>query len=275
MKQLKLVFAVCLMFIGFNSCQKEETAATVDEISLSQQETQAEETLADVDLLVDEAVDSNFSLLKSASIESAVYLTDCPVITVNKTATPQVMTIDFGTACTGKDGKVRSGKIIVTSTSFTTFPSVRDKSFDNYFVDGKKIEGSVAKMITKDQENNIRTAVIKENITITFPDGEGKATRVADLTRQYQRNTLLNPLDNQIVSWGTVEFTRVSGVKVTKTVTSQDPLAFKVACHHIVSGTVSVTTSDNRSWTINFGDGACDNKATLTIGDKTKEIKIR
>jgi PBP1b-binding outer membrane lipoprotein LpoB len=275
MKQLKLVFAVCLMFIGFNSCQKEETTATVDEISLSQQETQAEETLADVDLLVDEAVDSNFSSLKSASIESAVYLTDCPVITVNKTATPQVITIDFGTACTGKDGKVRSGKIIVTSTSFTTFPSVRDKSFDNYYVDSKKIEGSIAKTITKDQENNIRTAVIKENITITFPDGEGKATRVADLTRQYQRNTLLNPLDNQIVSWGTVEFTRISGVKVTKTITSADPLVFKVACHHIVSGTVSVTTSNNRSWTINYGDGTCDAKATLTMDGKTKEIKIR
>lgn len=275
MKQLKIAIAVCLMFIGFNSCQKDEVASTTDEITLSQQETQAEETLADVDLLVDEAVDLNFSLLKSASIVSAVYLTDCPVITVNKTATPQVLTIDFGTACTGKDGKVRSGKIIVTSTSFTTFPSVRDKSFDNYYVDGKKIEGSVAKTITKDQENNIRTAVIKENITITFPDGEGKATRVADLTRQYQRNTLLNPADNQIVSWGTVEFTRISGVKITKTITSADPLVFKVACHHIVSGTISVTTSDNRSWTINYGDGACDNKATLTSGDKTKEIKIR
>jgi hypothetical protein len=275
MKQLKLVFAVCLMFIGFNSCQKEETAASIDEISLSQQETQAEETLADVDLLVDEAVDANFSLLKSAFIESAAYLTDCPIITANKTATPQIITIDFGTACTGKDGKVRSGKIIVTSTSFNTFPSVRDKSFDNYSVDGKKIEGSIAKTITKDQENNIRTAVIKENITITFPDGEGKATRVADLTRQYQRNALLNPADNQIVSWGTVEFTRISGVKVTKTITSADPLVFKVACHHIVSGTVSVTTSNNRSWTINYGDGACDNKATITIGNKTKEIKIR
>ena len=275
MKRLKLVFAVCLMFIGFNSCQKEETAATVDEITLSQQETQTEETLADVDLLVDEAVDSNFSSLKSASIESAAYLTDCPVITVNKTATPQVLTIDFGSTCTGKDGKVRSGKIIVTSTSFKTFPSVRDKSFDNYVVDGKKIEGNVTKTITKDQVNNIRTALIMENITITFPDGEGKATRVADLTRQYQRNALLNPLDNQIVSWGTVEFTRVSGVKVTKTITSVDPLVFKVDCHHIVSGTISVSTSDNRNWTINYGDGACDNKATLTMGDKTKEIKIR
>jgi hypothetical protein len=275
MKQFKLVFAVCLMFIGFNSCQKEENTVIVDEISLSQQETQAEEALADVDLLVDEAVDSNFSLLKSASIESAAYLTDCPVITVNKTATPQVITIDFGTACTGKDGKVRSGKIIVNSTSFNTFPSVRDKSFDNYFVDGKKIEGSVTKTITKDQENNIRTAVIKENITITFSDGEGKATRSANLTRQYQRNGLLNPADNQIVSWGTVEFTRISGLKVSKTINSADPLVFKVACHHIVSGTVSVTTSNNRSWTINYGDGSCDDKATLTIGDKTKEIKIR
>ena len=275
MKQLSILIAISLMFIGLNSCQKDQTATSVDETTLSQQETQTEETLADVDLLVDEAVDSNFSLLKSASIESAAYLSDCPVITVNKTATPQVLTIDFGTACVGKDGKTRSGKIIVTSTSFNTFPSIRDKSFENYIVDGKKIEGSVTKTITKDQENNIRTATIMENITITFPDGEGKATRVANLTRQYQRNALLNPADNQIVSWGTVEFMRISGVKVTKTVTSQNPLVFKVACHHIVSGIVSVTTSDNRSWTINYGDGACDNKATLTMGDKTKEIKIR
>jgi hypothetical protein len=275
MKRLKLVFAVCLMFIGFNSCQKEETAATVDEITLSQQETQTEETLADVDLLVDEAVDSNFSLLKSALIESSAYLTDCPVITVDKTATPQVLTINFGTACTGKDGKVRSGKIIVTSTSFNTFPSVRNKSFDNYFVDGKKIEGSVTKTITKDQENNIRTAVLHENITITFPNNEGTVKRAANLTRQYLRNKLANPEDNQILSWGTVEFTRVSGVKATKTITSADPLVFKVACHHIVSGTVSVTTSDNRNWSINYGDGTCDDKAILTIGDKTKEIKIR
>lgn len=275
MKQLKLVFAVCLMLIGFNSCQKDETTTSVDEITLSQQETQTEETLADLDLLVDEAVDSNFSLLKSGSMQSAAYLTDCPVITVYKTAVPQVITIDFGTACTGKDGKVRSGKIIVTSTSFNTFPSVRDKSFDNYMVDGKKVEGSIAKTITKDQENNIRTAVIQENITITFPDGEGKATRVANLTRQYQRNTLANREDNQLVSWGTVEFTRVSGVKVTKTITAETPLIFKTACHHIVSGIVSCTSSNDKSWTINYGNEECDNKATLTIGDKTKEIRIR
>jgi len=275
MKQFRIFFALSLMFFVFNSCQKDDVAPILDEIQVSQMETQAEETLADIDVLVDEALDLKFVLLKSASLESSVYLSDCPVITVNKTATPQVMTIDFGTACTGKDGKIRSGKIIVTSASFTTFPSVRDKSFENYFVDGKKIEGSVAKTISKDHENNIRTAVITENITITFPNGEGKATRVANMTRQYQRNTLANPADNQVVSWGTIEFTRISGVKVNKVISAEKPLVFKVACHHLVSGIVSISTSNNRSWTIDYGNGECDDKATLTIGDKTKEIKIR
>jgi len=275
MKRLKMFFALSLMLVAFNSCQKDENTQVFDEALLSQQETQAEEALADIDILVDEALDSNMGQLKSASIESSVYLNDCPVITVNKEASPQVITIDFGTSCTGKDGKIRSGKIIITSASFKTFPSVRDKSFDNYFVDGKKIEGSIVKTISKDQENNIRTAVIQENITITFPEGEGTAMRVANLTRQYQRNALFNPFDNQVVSWGTVEFTRISGVKITKTVTAENPLIFKVACHHIVSGIVSFTTSNNQSWTLDFGDGACDNKAILTVGDKTKEIRIR
>jgi hypothetical protein len=275
MKQLKMLFAFSLMFVAFHACQKDEVSTPVDEIMLSQLETQAEETLADIDILVDEALDLNFLFLKSASLEGSVYLSDCPIITIDREASPQVMTLDFGTSCTGKDGKVRSGKIIVTSTSFATFPSVRNKSFDNYIVDGKKVEGSIVKTISKDQENNIRTAVTEENISVIFPDNEGTATRVANLTRQYQRNALADRLNNQVVSWGTVEFTRVSGVKLTKTITAENPLVYKVACHHIVSGIVSVVTSNNRSWTIDYGTGDCDNKATITNGDKTKEIKIR
>jgi hypothetical protein len=275
MKQLKMIFALSLALIAFNSCQKNEIATTIDEIALSQQETQADEALADVDLLVDETIDLNAGQLKSATLESSVFLGDCPVVTIDKTASPQVMTIDFGTSCTGKDGKIRSGKIIVTSTSFKTFPSVRTKAFDNFVVDGKKIEGSVVKTISKDQESNIRTAQLQENITVTFPNGEGSATRVANLTRQYQRNALTNRDDNQILSWGTVEFTRISGVKVTKTISADNPLVYNIACHHIVSGIVSITTSNNHSWSIDYGTGECDNLATVTKDGKTKEIRIR
>jgi len=275
MKQLKKILAVSLLFIAFTSCQKKDFATAFDEITLSLQETQGEEALSDIDLLADEAIDSNSGQLKSATFANALYLSDCAVVTINNTVSPKVITIDFGTSCIGKDGKIRSGKIIITSDSFTTFPSVRNKTFDNYYVEGKKIEGTVVKTITKDQENNIRTAVISENITINFSNGEGTATRIANFTRQYQRGALASAADNRIVSWGTVDFTRASGVKVNKTVTSDKPLVFNVPCHHIVSGTVSVTTSNNFSWTIDFGTGDCDNIATLTIGNKTKEIRIR
>lgn len=275
MKQFRKILAVSLLFCAFTSCQKKDVTTAFDEIILSQQETQGEEALSDVDLLVDEAIDMNSGQLKAATLGSAMYLNDCAVITINSQTSPKVITIDFGTSCTGKDGKVRSGKITVTSDSFTTFPSIRNKSFDNYMVDGKKIKGSIVKTISKDQESNIRTAVISENITIDLPNSEGTATRVANLTRQYKRGVLAIAADNKIVSWGTVEFTRTSGVKVTKTVTVANPLVFNVTCHHLVSGIVSITTSNNYNWTIDFGTGDCDNIATLTIGNKTKEIRIR
>jgi hypothetical protein len=275
MKHLGKILAISLLFIAFNSCQKKDSATTTDEATLSQQETQGEEALNDVDLIVDEAVDSNTGQLKSAIIGSAMYLTDCAVITINNTVSPKVITIDFGTSCTGKDGKVRSGKIIVKSDSFTTFPSVRTKSFDNYVVDGKQIQGTIVKTIALDQVNNIRTASISENVTINFPNGEGTATRVANLTRQYQRGVLASATDNKIVSWGTVAFTRVSGVTVNKTIAEATPLVFNVACHHIVSGIVSVITSNNISWSIDYGNGDCDKLATLTVGGKTKTITIR
>lgn len=274
MKRSVLFIACSLFFTAFNSCQKDQATQAIDDVAVSQQETQAEEILSDVDLLVDEAIDANTSQLKSANA-SLAYLTDCPVITLDTSSDPQVLTIDFGTSCTGRDGKVRSGKIVVTSTSFKTFPSVRDKTFDNYYVDGNKVEGTVTKTIEKDQVNNIRTATLQEDVTITFADGAGTAHRVANLTRQYQRGALLNPLDNRVVSWGTVEFTRVSGVTVNKTIPADTPLVFKTACHQIVSGIVTVTTSNNVSWTIDYGNGDCDNQATLTRNGKTRQIVIR
>ena len=141
---------------------------------LASRETQTEEALADVDAPTDEAVDLTCSTLKSATISESAYLSDCPTITVNKTSNPQVITIDFGTSCTGKDDKVRSGKIVITSTAFNTFPSVRDFTFDNYIVDGKKLKEAWAKPSIKIRKTTLGQPWSAENITITFPNNEGR-----------------------------------------------------------------------------------------------------
>lgn len=275
MRALKIIFALSLILLVSNSCHKRELLATIEEVILSQQDTQSEEVLADVDLIVNDAVILNAGLLKSGTIGSSAYLSSCAIITLNTKVSPQVLTIDFGASCTGTDGKIRSGKIIVTSESFNTFPSIRNKSFQNYIVDGKKIEGIVVKTIKKDQINNIRTATSIEDISIALPNNEGTAHRVAVLTRQYLFNGVGVRDDNQVKTFGTVEFTRAKGVKVTKTVTAENPLLYSASCHHIVGGLVSITTSTGHSWSIDFGNGACDNKAILTINNNTKEITIR
>jgi hypothetical protein len=77
------------------------------------------------------------------------------------------------------------------------------------------------------------------------------------------------------MSWGTVEFTRVCGLKVTRTVAEVKPFIFKMKCHQVVSGIVTFTTSDNRIWTLDYGDGGYDNKATLIKIGETKEIKLK
>jgi hypothetical protein len=272
MKTIKLIFASVLVLIAVFACQKNELQSSQDETSLSQMDTQAEEIASDLDYLVDEAVQNNISMLKSAPLTGSLYISDCTKITIDSLSSPKVETIDFGTGFTGRDGKTRSVKIIVTSSSFKTFPSIWTKTFSNYVVGGKKVDGTIVKTILQDRVNNIRTATTQENITIVLDNGT--AHRKADLTRVYDFDVLGNRADNKITSWGSVEFSRSSGVTMTKTIEESNPLIFTASCHHIVSGTVTVT-SNNRSWSINYGSGDCDNTATITMNGKTKEIRLR
>jgi len=275
MKRLNIIFALGLSFFACTACQKSDVLKAEDEVSLTQQESQTEVALSDVNLLIEEAIAQSLTQLRATDTDSTMYLNECPTITTNNETSPKVMTIDFGTTCTGKDGKIRSGKIIVTAESFTAIPCIRSKSFENFYVDGKKLEGSIIQTILRDTANNTRTAMMVEDITITFPNEEGTAKRVANLTRQDQRRVLGIRGNNQTVSWGTTEFTRISGVKLTKTITAEKPLIYKATCRQIVSGIVTFTTSDNRNWMLDYGNGDCDNKATLTRNGKTKEITLR
>ncbi|MDD4972551.1 MAG: hypothetical protein PHT07_24230 [Paludibacter sp.] len=267
MKRPVMFFAVGLA-LAFNSCQKNDISNLEgDAISSLQEtplevsliETEIDEALSDVDLLADEAVNIQASILRSAAIDSSVYLSDCPTITVDKNVMPQVMTIDFGTACSGKDGKLRSGKIIVKASTFRSFPTRMEKTFDNYYVNGKKIEGLIRKFVVKDSLNHSRIAIVNEDVTIIFPERHDTAHHVTDMTRRYLRNVPEDRTDDQNITWGKVENTRPSGFVSTKMIAERTPLVYQVSCKHIVSGIASFRTSRGRHWTIDYGDGSCDN----------------
>ncbi|MCE5347528.1 MAG: hypothetical protein LLG13_14760 [Bacteroidales bacterium] len=274
MKKFRFLFVSGVLLLALGACQRDEIAVDDNE-SVILQETLSEEIMVEVDALVEEAIDLKLNTEKSGIDDGDFYLNSCPIITYYKNADPQVIIIDFGTGCQGKDGKVRSGKIMISSSKFENATAERVKTFDDFYVEGKKVEGVVNKTITVDREDHIKVAEIEEDLTFIFPDDGGTAQRKAIMTRKYELNTLGVARDNIITSWGVVEFTRVNGIMITKTINETTPLIFKVLCHRIVSGIVAVKTSDNRSWTIDYGNGECDNIATVMCGNNTKIIRLR
>jgi hypothetical protein len=280
MKKSAYYYALGLACLMFPACQNNSADVLTDNSDLdtpataSLVETQLDETMESLDLLVEEAIAKNASLLRSTEADSNLYLSDCPVITIDTVATPHVMTIDFGTSCTGNDGKVRSGKIIVKATSFKVFPSVRQKTFDNFVVDGRKIEGTVTKSVKKELTNISRTATIKENIQMINLEKGDTLIRITDMTRQYNKNVLSDKTDDQTLTWGSSIVTRPNGVILTKTIAESTPLVFQASCRHTVSGIASFENSKGRTWSIDYGDGSCDNKAILTENGKSKQITI-
>ncbi|MEL6851533.1 MAG: hypothetical protein AAFP92_23630, partial [Bacteroidota bacterium] len=137
-----LFLAACMFF--FTACEPQEQIVELaeEEVEMVLLEAEVEESFEDVSQIGIEAVemtDRSASARTMTSSNSFLTLTQnsgCPTIThdsVNK-----VITVDFGTSCTGPNGVVRSGKVIVTYTKRLYIPgAVLNISLDNYTVNGK------------------------------------------------------------------------------------------------------------------------------------------
>jgi hypothetical protein len=271
MKQLKFAVITAVMFLSAISCQKEESAIQMTN-NEAEQEVIAENLLAEIDALTDEAVDFQIVWLKSASVSESYLVDDCPVVTYDRTSTPRKIILDYGTGCVGKDGKTRSGKIVITSTAFENLTVTREKTFDNFYVEGKKIEGKISKTVTISREDRTRVAVVKEDVTVTFDDNTS-LTRKANLTREHFFRNPAVRMDDETKSWGEVITKRASGVTITKTIGESTPLLFKASCRQIVSG-IATFTNGETTWTIDYGTGECDNTAIITRDGVTRTVKI-
>jgi hypothetical protein len=272
MKQLKIAVISAAMLLGAVSCQNEEAEIKMTNIE-AEQEAIAENLLADVDALTDEAVDIQLDWLKSGSASESDLVDDCPVVTYDKTSTPRKIILDYGTGCVGKDDKTRSGKIVITSTAFENLTVTRVKTFDNFYVEGKKIEGKISKTVIFSREDRTRIAKVEEDIKVIFEDN-AFLTRKANLTRGHFLGVPAVRMDDETKTWGEVITKRASGVTITKTIEETIPLLFKAGCRQIVSGIVTFANGDT-TWTIDYGTGECDNTATITRDGETKTVKLK
>ena len=200
------------------------------------------------------------------------HIGSCAVVT-NDTIN-HVVTIDFGTVnCECMDGRMRRGKIIINySGHYFDVGSVKNFSFDNYFVDDNHIEGTrVVTNLGVNGAGNFHWSVIS-NLTITKPDG-----RTMNWSRAGDREMIAGAgtetiWDDEYAITGTASGTRGDGNSFTATITSA--LHRSLSCHFITSGTIEITPANHPPLTIDFGNGNCDALATITCNGHSHEIQL-
>jgi hypothetical protein len=107
--------------------------------------------------------------MKDGDTKSGTLIIDdsCPAVTVEHPGTgvwPKIITIDYGTGCTGFYNNTRSGKIIIEVTGLRIAEgSKRTVTFDNYYFNGIKVEGT--KVLENLGQNDDQNFVIAVTLT--------------------------------------------------------------------------------------------------------------
>lgn len=265
------ISAILIVSIGFiiNGCQKDSVTAKApqpyDQNSTESSSVVALNTFDALNALTDQTFSTDH--LKLYTIGT------CPVVTI-QTAAPITLTFDWGTGCLGTDSIMRKGKItIVLSGLMNVTGSVATFTFSDFYSSGNKISG--VHTITYAGLNPGSTwprYEIHTDAKITFPDGKF-------ITYQSDYHRLLSA-GATTASW-TDDTWRIEGTwsgttrdGVSWTATCNNALVKKATCDWFDSGILVITPAGGVARTINYGDGTCDNKATLTIGGQTINIKL-
>lgn len=196
----------------------------------------------------------------------------CPAISVPDSllAYPRHMIIDYGTGCTDPvDAKVRKGKIRCTfSAPWNTIGAVITITMDTFYVGAIQFEGTTT--LTRLSANSFSKVVTN-----------GKCTKGTAWTILYYADRTITitsganiSTDPQIITIaGTNGGTDRNGNTWTSTITTD--VVRDLGCTWITKGVVDITPSGKTTRTVNFGDGTCDAKATITIDGNTFEFTMQ
>lgn len=275
-----LLFTGIILFTA-SSCQKrKDNRSTVSTEDMSI----AEAGFGDLRTVIENAA-------KEEEMEgnrgSSIILGSCATLTMTPawpdSTFPKTLTVDFGsTNCADGYGNKRRGVVTAVFTGFYRDASTQITiTPQNYYVNDYKVEGT--KIVTNNGKNssgNSSFNVEVKNGKITSPTGD-VTTWESTQTREWvvgENTTFLTDgipgiLDDEYDITGTASGTNRAGKKYTVTVTS--PLRAAVACRWIKKGKLEVQPEGLRLREVNFGDGNCDNKATVTISGKVYNIIMR
>jgi hypothetical protein len=278
MKTKYVVISIGILIMGIiTSCRKDKTAA-IDEIEttfeLSGNQAIADNlTQDDADIMEESSARNGFLGTGLCSLQNTMnWIGACATVTVTGNFPSKNIKIDFGTGCTNANGVIRKGIInIVLTDSLYKTGSMATLTFDNYYVNGYKKEGTVKRTNTTIIGSGTRShnRLILDG-KITAPNGNyWLHTCNIDVTQTAGLITPCDITDDIYNLTGTRTTTNATGK--SRTSTTQTPLQKKTNCANIDQGILKVQ-GPNHFALIDFGNGNCDNQATISIDGRTPRV---
>ena len=207
--------------------------------------------------------------------------TTCYAVTTKQLSAirfPLQITVDFGSGCTGRDGRTRKGKIIVTYTGHLFLPGQSaTTSFDGYYLEDIKVEGtykltntgtgttdkkSYTTQITNAKLSQSNGDYIQWNSEKTIMQIEGAATPLIGIDDAYYitgKSGGSVQKDGKYFQWSTL-------------ITA--PLTKRFTCRWIAKGTINLKKGNDAVAVLDYGSGSCDNKASFTVNGGIHEITL-
>lgn len=277
-----IISCLLLVAILFYSCDSDD-GSPVEEFNASIIDTEQEIVeLDDTTENINEIIESAYlevateDFFKSSDYKNDKdkrFLSSCVVISKELMDGYSEIVLDYGDGCTTKKQHEAKGKIIIHVQASPESKTVNmTYTFDNFYINDKKIEGTVEKERIKSNENGNPQSQISRNIKIIWEDDTYSSIQ-GQRTREW-----IDGNDND--QWGDNVFSITGNWTITKrdgrvsTSSIIEPLIRMLACRFTVSGIIEIETADKTSQ-LNFGDGECDEMATITKNGNSYEVHIR
>ena len=255
------------------SCSKEDSSDSSPEMSEAKVSAKIDMATEDVAKIVEEQYSLQVNPGAGKNELETQTLPPCASVTVALTATTWTRTVVFDN-CTLPNGNVLDGTIIASgSLNFDTPSYTISYSFVDFHHNNLLIEGNRTVVRSLQSTATLATvhpvATMNIDMTVTFPNGNvyhRVGNRVREMIEGFA--TPMIWADNVFSISGSWTTTFPAG---TQSATITTPLRVEANCPHIVSGVVTIVRNDNTA-TLDYGNGDCDNQATLTVNGNTTTI---
>jgi hypothetical protein len=284
MKNILFLSSLALILLNFQACQKSDKVdSSVADLSTNLTAAVAEVVNTTVNTATVEDVQSA-SVTKFEGLGMGFQggpgfgsfhlpkVSSCATVTVSSSTYPKEITIDYGTGCADHRGLIKKGKIIVTiSDTLSNAGATQTITYQDFYIDSMKVElsGTIKNLGKNDQGNWVIQS--KQQQTITKPNGD-KKTEVFDESIEWLKGfDTADRIDDSYYKTGSGSINLNDTATYSRTITKA--LLFEGSCHFIVSGTVELNKNGSVV-VLDYGDGTCDSKATVTTNGTTEEIDL-